>query len=175
MKFHDYAKCVEINQLMVAMGVSSIPTLPVVKFEREIVQRFEREYPDQEDIKIGDRLVDSAIPVNKSEIAQRPGELLEYKGRKVVAYIRDQKAAVNFYQNRSEYRYHLCNCSTLQSMRDIGREHRYLATQRNDGMFEVHDLTVDPVQKGIVRMDLCKNCVEILWRKGKYSAIPGQP
>lgn len=168
MKFHDYAKCVEINQLMVAMGVSSIPTLPVVKFEREIVQRFEREYPDHEDIKIGERLVDSAIPVNKSEIAQRPGELLEYKGRKVVAYIRDQKAAVNFYQNRSEYRYHLCNCSTMQSMRDIGREHRYLATQRNDGMFEVHDLTVDPVQKGIVRMDLCKNCVEILWRKGKY-------
>jgi len=169
MKLPDYATCVEINQLLVAMGVTQIPTLPAVKFEREIIQRFEREYPDHEDIKIGERLIDSAIPVNKSDIAQRPGELLEYKGRKVVAYIRDQKATVNFYQKRSEYRYHLCNCITMQSMRDIGREHRYLATQRNDGMFEVHDLTVFPVKKGIVRMDLCKNCAEILRRMGKYS------
>lgn len=170
MKFYDYSKCVEINQLMVAMGVASIPSLPVVKFEKEIVERFEREYPDQEDSKISERLINSAIPVNKSEITPRLGELLEYKGRKIVAYIRDQKAAVNFYQNRSDYKYHLCNCSTLQKMRDIGREHRYLATQRNDGLFEVHDLTVDPVQKGIVRMGLCKNCIEILRRKGIYSS-----
>lgn len=168
MKFQDYSRCVEINQLLVAMGVTEIPILPVVRFEKEVVTQFQREYPDHEDIKIGKRLIDSAIPVSKSEIAQKPGELLEYKGRKVVAYIRDQKAAVNFYRNRSEYRYHLCNCSTLQSMRDIGREHRYLATQRKDGMFEAHDLTVDPVQKGIVQMDLCKNCMEILWRKEKY-------
>ena len=84
MKFQDYSRCVEINQLLVAMGVTEIPELPEVIFEKEIVTRFEREYPDHEDIKIGERLVDSAIPVNKSEIAQRPGELLEYKGRKVV-------------------------------------------------------------------------------------------
>lgn len=168
MKFQDYSRCVEINQLLVAMGVTEIPILPEVRFEKEVVTQFKSEYPDHEDIKIGKRLIDSAIPVSKSEIAQKPGELLEYKGRKVVVYIRDQKAAVNFYRNRSGYRYHLCNCSTLQSMRDIGREHRYLATQRKDGMFEAHDLTVDPVQKGIVQMDLCKNCVEILWRKRKY-------
>lgn len=170
MKLHDYTKCVEINQLMVAMGVKTIPALPVVKFEREIIHRVEKEYPDQHDIEIGRRLVDSAIPVSRFEIAENPGDLLEYKGRKVVVYIRDQKTAVNFYQNRSDYRYHLCNCSTLQSMKEIGREHRYLATQRNDGMFEVHDLTVDPVQKGIARMDLCKNCIEILLQKGKYSS-----
>lgn len=168
MKFQDYSRCVEINQLLVAMGVTEIPILPEVRFEKEVVTQFKSEYPDHEDIKIGKRLIDSAIPVSKSEIAQKPGELLEYKGRKVVVYIRDQKAAVNFYRNRSGYRYHLCNCSTLQSMRDIGKEHRYLATQRKDGMFEAHDLTVDPVQKGIVQMDLCKNCVEILWRKRKY-------
>jgi len=168
MKFPDYKNCVEINQLMVAMGVSSIPELPVVRFKREIVNRFEREYMDPEDIKIDEKLVDSAIPVNKFDIAQKPGELLEYKGRKVVVYIRDQKAAVDFYQHRSNYRYHLCNCSTLQSMKDIGREHRYLATQRKDGMFEVHDLTVGYVRKGVVQMDLCWNCVEALREKGKY-------
>ncbi len=168
MKLQDYSKCVEINQLLVAMGVTEIPVLPEVRFEREVVKRYEREVIDYEDIKIGERLVDSAIPVSKSEFIQRPNELLEFKGRKVVAYIRDQKAAVNFYSNRSEYKYHLCNCSTLQSMKDFGREHRYLVTKRKDGMFEVHDLTVDPVQKGIVQMDLCKNCVEILKEKRIY-------
>lgn len=168
MKLPDYSRCVEINQLLVAMGVSEIPMLPGVRFESEVVKRFYREYPDHEDIKIGEKLLDSAVPVNKSEITGAPGELLEYKGRKVVAYIRDQKAAINFYQKRSEYRYHLCNCSTLQTMRDIGREHRYLATQRKDGLFEVHDLTYYSPRKGIVHMDLCKNCIAILSEKRKY-------
>ncbi|MBN2000930.1 HNH endonuclease [candidate division KSB1 bacterium] len=168
MNLPDYSQCVEINQLLIAMGVTQIPLLPEVRFEREIVTRFQREYLDPEDVKIGKKLIDSVIPVTKSDIAGKPGELLEYKGRKVVAYIRDQKAAVNFYYHYSGYKYHLCNCVTLQTMRDIGREHRYLATQRKDGMFEVHDLTVDPIQSGIVKMDLCKNCVEILKQKGIY-------
>jgi phenylacetate-coenzyme A ligase PaaK-like adenylate-forming protein len=126
MKFLDFKKCVEIHQLMVAMGVTEIPTLPVVRFETEIVKKIIHEHVDLGDIKIGEKLIDSAIPVNKSEIAGRPNDLLEYKGRKVCAYIRDQKATVNFYNKTSDYRYHLCNCGTLQSMRNIGREHRYL-------------------------------------------------
>ena len=169
MKFRDYTKCVEINQLLVAMGISTIPALPAVTFERKIFQHVEREYLNPEDIRIGERLVDSGIPVRKSDIAQGPDDLLEYKGRKVVAYIRDQKVPVNFNQKRSNYRYHLCNCSTMQSMRDIGREHRYLATRQNNEMFEVHDLTEDPVKKGIVRMKLCKNCEKVLRQRGQYS------
>ena len=168
MKFLDYRKCVEINQLMVAMGVKEIPTLPVVRFETEIVKKIVREHADLEDIKIGEKLIDSAIPVNKSEIAGRPGELLEYKGRKVCAYIRDQKATINFYSKTSDYRYHLCNCGTLQSMRNIGREHRYLTTQRSDGLFEAHDLTVTPVRSGLVRMKLCQNCIQILKQKNIF-------
>lgn len=170
MKFPDYTKCVEINQLLIAMGVSEIPTLPIVRFEREVVRKIEHEHKDFEDIKIGQQLVDSAIPVSKSEFAGRPGELLEYKGRKVCAYIRDQKANVNFYNKTSEYRYHLCNCGALQSMKNIGREHRYLTTQRNDGLFEAHDLTAHPVRKGLVRMELCQFCIQILRQKRIYFA-----
>lgn len=168
MKFPDYKKCVEINQLLVAMGVSKIPTLPVVRFEQEVIKIIVHEHKDIEDIKIGELLVDSAIPVNKSEFAGRPGELLEYKGRKVCAYIRDQKAKVNFYNKTSEYRYHLCNCGALQSMKNIGREHRYLTTQRSNGLFEAHDLTVQPVGEGLVRMELCQFCIQILRQKGIY-------
>lgn len=168
MKFPDYSRCVEINQLLIAMGVTKIPLLPGVRFEREIVNQIERVSIDQVEIEITERLIDSAIPVRKSEIVGRFGQLLEYKGRKVCAYIRDQRAAINFYQHRSEYRYHLVNCETLTSMKDYGREGRYLATQRKDGLFEAHDLTVNPPQKGIVQMDLCQNCVKILIRMKKY-------
>lgn len=169
MKLHDYSKCIEINRLMVAMGVSSIPTLPVVKFEREIVQRFEREYIDQESVRIDEQLISGTIPVNKSDIVQRPGEALELNGGKIVAYIRDQKSAVNFHEKRTDYKYHLFDCRTMQAMKDIGREHRYLATRKNNEIFDVYDLTSNPIQSGSVHMDLCKNCAEILRRKGKYS------
>ena len=169
MKLPDYSRCIEIYQLLVAMGVTQIPTLPVVKFEKQIVRRFERKYIDPEDSRISEILSKSAIPVNKSDIVQKRDGLLEYKGRKVVVYIRDQRATVDFYNKRSEYKYHLCNCKTLQQMRDIGREHRYLATQRSDGLFEVHDLTVKPIRKGEVRLELCKNCIEILKKMGIYS------
>jgi len=168
MKFQDYSRCVEINQLLIGMGVTKVPELPEVLFEKEVVRHIKHEHADPEDIEIGVKLIDSAIPVNKEDITQRPGELLEYKGRKVVAYIRDQKAKVNFFSNRSEYRYHLCNCSTMQTMKDYGREHRYLASQRKDGKFEVHDLTGYRVQKGVVKMELCQNCREILGQKGIY-------
>lgn len=169
MKFLNYTKCVEINQLLVNMGVKEIPTLKAVSFEREVIKQIEHESGDPEDIKIGEQLINSAIPVNKSEIAGSLGELLEYKGRKICAYIRDQKAKVDFHNKTSEYRYHLCNCGTLQSMKNIGREHRYLATQRSDGLFEVYDTTVKPERKDNVEMKLCKNCVEILKKKGIYS------
>ena len=168
MKFSDYRKCVEINQLMVAMGVTKIPDLPSVRFEREVTKTIVREFKDIEDIKFSEILLTSAIPASKSELAQRPGELLTYRGRKVCAYIRDQKASINFYNKTSEYRYHLCNCSVLQSMKNIGREHRYLTTQRSDGFFEAHDLTASPVKKGLVRMELCQLCIQILKEKKLY-------
>lgn len=169
MKFVDYRKCVEINQLMTSMGVTEIPNLPKVKFEREIVEKIVHSHIDTEDVKIGEQLIDSAIPVSKSEIAGEAGTLLQYKGRKICAYIRDQRATIDFYNQTSNYRYHLCNCGTLQKMTNIGREHRYLATQRSDGLFEAHDLTVDPISSGLVRMKLCQNCIQILKQKGMYS------
>lgn len=151
------------------MGVINIPNLPTVTFEREVVRKIEHSYIDPAEIKIDATLKSSAIPVNKSDFTSLPGELLEYKGRKVCAYIRDQKAKINFYNNTSDYRYHLCNCGTIQSMRNIGREHRFLTTQRADGKFEAHDLTTQPVEKGLVKMELCQQCIQILRKKGIYS------
>ncbi|QTA81077.1 HNH nuclease domain-containing protein [Desulfonema limicola] len=168
MKLSDYRQCVEINQLLVGMGISEISALPEVRFETEVTKRFERKYLDKQDVEISEKLSKSAIPVNKSEISVSSGIFLEYKGRKVSAYIRDQKSSIDFYRKQSSYKYHLCNCETLQTMKDIGREHRYLVTQRTDGFFEVHDLTVEPVRKGDVRMELCKNCLKLMDERKIY-------
>jgi len=168
LRLPDYKNCVELNQLMTAMGVTHIPSLPPVRFEREVVRVFDREEVSQEDIQITENLAKAAIAVSRSQLYGQPGELLEFQGRKICAYIRDQKTSVNFRGNWSDYRYHLCNCRTLQSMRDFGRERRYLATQRTDGFFIVHDLTVTPPQSGIVRMELCQNCKDILVQKRIY-------
>ncbi len=168
MKFPDYQKCVQISQLLVAMGISKIPLLPNVSFTREKVEKITHTYIDPAEIEIDKLLKSSAIPASKSEFISAPEGLLEYKGRKVCAYIRDQKAKIDFINNTSGYRFHLCNCGTMQSMRNIGREHRFLTTQRDDGLFEVHDLTTYSVQKGIVKMKLCQNCIQILRQKGIY-------
>ncbi len=166
MNLPDYSRCIEINQLLVAMGVTRLPKLPEVRFEREIVQRTTRETLDPADVTLGERLLDSAIPVSGSEIDIGRDGLLEYGGRKVVAYIRDQWTPVYF--NRSEYRYHLCNCTTLQTMKDHGREKRYLVTRRWDGLFEVNYVKGGSVRKRIVAMDLCRNCIRELRLGGMY-------
>lgn len=170
MKLPDFQKCVQINQLLVAMGISKIPSLPKVSFTREKIEKITHTHIDPAEIEIDNNLKSSAIPASKSEFAGTPEGLLEYKGRKVCAYIRDQKAKVNFYNNTSDYRFHLCNCGTMQSMRNIGREHRFLTTQRDDGLFEVHDLTTYSVEKGVVKMQLCQNCIQILRQKGIYKS-----
>lgn len=168
MKFPDYSHSVEIQQLLTAMGVSKIPAVPAVRFEKIVIKKVERVHLDLEDIEISERLIDSAIPVDKTEIVSRSGALLEYKGRKVCAYIRDQKVTVNFYNRTSRYKYHLTNCETLQYMKSYGREHRYLVTQRSDGLFEAHDLTTQPIETGKVKMKLCYNCMTQLRIKGLY-------
>jgi len=171
MKLPDYSRCVELNQLLEAMGVKEIPSVPPLppdSFKREVVRTYTREELDPRDVAFDNRLKESVIPVNIEDITLRPDAPLELNGRKVCAYIRDGKDRVDFYNKISNYKYHLCNCSTIQRMKNIGREHRYLTTQRSDGFFEVHDLTFTPYKKGIARMELCKNCIDVLKRKGLY-------
>ncbi len=57
---------------------------------------------------------------------------LEYKGRKVVVYIRDQ--IVRF----QPYKFHVANCSKLSEMREEERYDRYVVATRTDGMFTVN-------------------------------------
>ena len=169
MKLPDFQQCVEIRQLQSAMGVIEIPSLPELPpFEREIVEQVVHEYPDPQEIQIDEQLKINSIPIHKSELQGKLFDLLTWEGRKVRAYIRDQRSAVDFASKRSGYRYHLCNCQTMQSMKDQGREKRFLATNRDDGYFEVYDTTLRDTPHGVVKMNLCQHCIKILKQKGLY-------
>ena len=173
MKLLDIGNSVEIKQLMAAMGAKKIPTLPKPKFQRKI-QIGPREIPDPEDQAITE-LLKGATEASYSEIANVSDGPLEYKGRKVVAYIRDQW--LGWGNNRYRmggYKYHLVNCKTLIQMWSRNRAYRYLATTRSDGEFEVYEIRgrrgkrTEPNKKKIVSLELCKNCKAVLEDKDEY-------
>lgn len=171
MKFGDYSKSYEIRRLQELMGVVHIPILPEPIYEREVIEISITEVKDEQYEKLKEELKGEGVLVKRMEIQGAPGEQLEYEGRKVCAYIRDQKGEVNFYNKTTGYRYHLCNCSTLQQMRASGREARYLITERDDGFFKVNAVggyMGYNTGSGEVKMELCSNCMTDLLRNNKF-------
>ncbi len=167
-KLFDFSKCIEFIRLREKMGVNVIPVLPPVEFKRKVITKKEIVEKDLPDQKLEKVLTGESVPASMEEISTSKEGLLTYKGRKVVAYIRDQRSGIDYYHKTSTYRYHLCDCSTLRSMRASGREKRYLVTKRKDGSFEVHDLSWGRAKKLIVKMELCYNCIQELRWRGLY-------
>lgn len=168
MKLPDFKRCVEFRRLLEQMGITSIPILPPVEFTLEITKQIEIEVPNTEAIELEEQLTTGAISVDAADVDTDYLNRLTYKGRKVVAYIRDQRTGIDHYRKYSYYRYHLCDCSTLRSMRAEGREKRYLVTKRDDGLFEVHDTSYYRTRKMVLRLDLCYNCKKELDRYGMH-------
>jgi len=161
--FINYTSCVQIKRLFLLMGIKTIPALPKVNWE-EVAREIYKEFiPDPSEIKITKKLK-RGIEVLPSELGNDRRGLLKYKGRKVVAYIMDQ-----YYRavqgKHSEYKFHLCNCATLQQMKAEGRYKRYVVTQRDDGWFEIRT-GGRRSSKRKVKMELCKNCERVLQRHG---------
>ena len=168
MPFKDYTKATIFTQLFYAMGISTLPILPKVNFQRTIKKTIHKTVVDDNDKRLIDSLKSSSIEIKLDDVTADLNGLLEINGRKICIYIRDQKQSVNRYSKTSDYRYHLCECKTIQSMRDHGRIHRYLATKQDTGYFLVFDTSSGQPHQCNVKMELCKHCVEILIEKMKY-------
>ena len=66
----------------------------------------------------------------------------EWKGQKVLVYIKEQWLKGNY--SEPVYKYHISNCRTQIQMRNQGKINRYVISTRFDGGFEVtfrHPLT----------------------------------
>lgn len=103
------------------------------------------------------------VKVEDIEIA---GSLLEYKGQRVLLYIRDQY----YYEDDDgrEYKYHIAHCQTLERMWKQGRSKRYVVSTRTDGVFPVvaKYRVSARVEEALRPMNVCKNCLTLL--RAKY-------
>lgn len=93
------------------------------------------------------------------------GELL-YKGVKVLLYIRDQTnyhlQNVDLSQYKSQYKFHIAYCSTLESMYQQGKYEKYVVSTRNDGLFLVRLSNGHDVATSTQELKVCKNCLKRL-------------
>ena len=78
------------------------------------------------------------------------------------------KYALNSIVPRDLYKYHLYKCSTISTMFNSGRKHRYKVNNRQDGLFyyTFHDYNGNILKKvDNQKLNICKNCLSKFLRK----------
>lgn len=95
-------------------------------------------------------------------------KLFLYKGFHVLIYIRDQY--VREHGKLFEYKYHVCDCKTIEEMNRSGRFKKYVLSTRRDGMFVVnkYDIKTDERigETKVEKLNVCKNCLLELQYQG---------
>ena len=157
MKLPDFSEHVGFNQLRQQMQAELITWDSGVELESIDIDRL---------------LVTSGIDIPPEEIKYAPDGTLEYEGRKVIVYIRDQYAdsvSVNIdklVDPNLLNKFHVANCSTLEDMRNQNRYGRYVVATRTDGRFIVNFLVGGKIhskgEKVERRLYVCKNCLNKL-------------
>jgi len=144
----DFTKAPYFLKIFADMGIG--------EEERTSVQ-FSIEW-EETDGGLAERLYSNkGIDIDISELEVADDSTLEYKGRKVLVYIRDQRA--NRYGEKKEYRYHISDCDTLQKMKRGKRyDSRYVVTNNRTGVFEVNIEGIEQEEE----LKVCKNCLREL-------------
>lgn len=96
---------------------------------------------------------------NVSDITPLKDHTLTFNGQRVIVYIRD----VSDYNNSVNLpKFHVANCSTLQSMISSGRKRRYVVSQNEANIFHLNFVNGKSVRKEDHALSVCKNCLETL-------------
>lgn len=113
-------------------------------------------------IDIDEILVTTGHDIAPEELAVARDGTLEYEGRKVVVYIRDQLVQYK------PYKFHVADCKTLTQMRLNNRYDRYVVSNRTDGTFTINSIEQGRiVEKGVDEiLSICWNCLIRLNYKG---------
>lgn len=100
----------------------------------------------------------SGIDVKIDEISVEKDKTLSYKGNRVVIYIRD----ITTYRGELALpSYHLAYCRTLDTMRANNRWGRYVAANRDDGLFNVNFMEAK-TRAALEKLNVCQNCLELI-------------
>jgi hypothetical protein len=143
------------------MGVKSIPVLKTVEFVREVTETVTVDVPNKQ-LEFAKELGRTSVPLSSVDIAIAGDGTIEVNGIKACAYIKKQSNGIDRRSKESSYRYHLCNCKTIQSMIASGRKSRYVSTTRADGLFPVIDQSGLRAKERLLKLELCMNCKVLL-------------
>jgi hypothetical protein len=111
------------------------------------------------------RLQTRGIDVKIEEVTTADDGTLEYRGEKIILYIRDQRINAKYQVgSTSGYRFHIAYCKKLEDMRQKGRYDRYVVSTRKDGKFIVNRFNFNQlVEKDVdVSLPVCKLCLRRL-------------
>lgn len=86
-----------------------------------------------------------------------------YKGRRVILYIRDQ---AQYGDKKSEYKFHLVDCTTLKIMRNRNRYGKYVVSTSTTGKFSVNLIINNRPIASEEELHVCKHCLKQLKRRG---------
>src|SRR5579872_541163 len=113
-----------------------------------------------------ERLATTGITVGADEVEIQSDGTFTYQGIPVLLYILD----VSMYHSARTARlprFHVCNCRTWNDMKARGRQDRYVASTRVDGLFELNlTMPSGQIERRTERLSVCQNCLDHLSWKG---------
>jgi len=158
MKLIDFYQFEKLNSLLKEMGAD--------------LKRIETPnlWEGIDDSKLAELLKTGEVEIDLNEIKTRDG-VFEYKGRKVIVYIRDQYSK---YHSRG-YKFHLRKCNTISIAFQNRRNSRYVVSLRTDGQFKINLLDNNVIVKKdlIEPLKVCKNCLKQI-NYQNYTAHPNR-
>jgi hypothetical protein len=101
---------------------------------------------------------------------------LQYLGRDVICYMRNQRVGQINEHNLSSFKFHLTYCNAIARAINAHRDTRFRLHRRRDNVFEVYPVigrrvSQNPVQ---VEMKVCRGCLKSLHYPGYANGTPEQ-
>ena len=145
MKLINFYESTSMNSLLKDMG-AELKRMTVINHWERI-----------DDDKLAELLKTGEVEIDLEEIDIKDG-IFDYKGRKVIVYIRDQYSK---YHSKG-YKYHLTNCNTISKAFKNKRNSRYVISLRTDGKFKINLFDNNAIVKeGLIEsLNVCKNCLD---------------
>lgn len=149
MKLPDFYHDDRLIQLKISMGLSAndYGRIMPVELENDFRERLSDRIGIEVELKDVYFAQDGTLIVENGQVAER-----------IVLYIRDSRGF--------EPKFHVANCRTLQSMREMGRSERYVETQNESGVFVVNYIRGGVVNSIEKKLHPCQNCLYFLMWQG---------
>jgi hypothetical protein len=148
MIFPDFLDWAPLNNLRSKMAAPLAESFAAISFKRIQLPLIEQ-------------LESDGIDINIEEISSLKDGTIQYRGHRVLLYIRDVK---NYGGRSFTPRFHLTFCNTLRTKQRDQQMSKYVVATRNDGQFLVNT-NEGNVAPSLMRLVVCQNCLaDIAWK-----------